>query len=338
MRVYEVPKGNQGIEGLRQGERPDPQPGPYEVLVRVRATSLNYRDKLVLSGGYFGGPVERDLIPLSDGAGEVVATGANVTRFKVGDRVAGTFFQEWVNGCRTTRRMALGAPLDGTLAEYIALHEEGVVAIPPSLSYEEAATLPCAGVTAWNGLMVSGKPVKPGDTVLIMGTGGVAILALQLAKAAGARITITSSSDEKIERAKQLGAADGINYKRHPDWDKEVLRLTDGRGVDHIVENGGPGTLARSIQAVGNGGKIALIGVLAGLSGDTNPHPLMFKNASMHGIGVGDRAMFEQLNRAIEANRIKPVIDKVFPFEEAREAYRYQSSGSLFGKIVVRVG
>jgi len=336
MKVYEIQKGSTGPEGLRRAERPDPQPGPREVLIRIRATSLNYRDHMIVQGKYFA-PVTRDTIPLSDGAGEVVATGANVTRFRPGDRVAGTFFQVWLDGPPSRRNPALGVPLDGALAEYIALDEDGVVAIPPALSFEEAATLPCAGVTAWNALMATGKPVKPGDTVLCLGTGGVSILALQLAKAAGARVLITSSSDEKLQRACGLGASESINYKRFPGWHKEVDRLTGGRGADHIIEIGGAGTLDRSYQAVAFGGKIALIGFLGGAAAENNPVPLMMKGGALHGIGVGSTAMFEQMNRAIELNRIRPAVDTVFPFEEAPEAFHRLASGDFVGKLVIRI-
>ena len=325
------------MQGLRRAERPDPQPEWHQVLIRIRAVSLNYRDHMVVIGQYMGGAVSRDTIPLSDGAGEVVAVGPGVTRFKVGDRVAGTFFQVWVDGPRTKFAPALGVPLDGTLAEYIALNEDGVVAIPPGLSYEEAATLPCAGVTAWSALMVLGRAVKPGDTVLCLGTGGVSVLAMQFAKAAGANVIITSSSDSKLERARQFGAAFGINYKTHPEWDKEVLRLTNGRGVDHVVEVGGVGTLARSYQSIGFGGKIALIGFLGGMTGQQEPYALMMKGGSLHGVGVGSTAMFEEMNRAIAVNGIKPVVDKVFAFDEAAEAFQQFAAGNFFGKVVITI-
>ncbi len=337
MKVYEVQAGATTLNGLRPAERPDPKPEPREVLIRVRATSLNYRDQMVVTGNYFGGAVTRNLIPLSDGAGEVAAVGAGVTRFKTGDRVAGTFFQTWVAGPMTERFPALGSPLDGTLAEYIVLREDGVVAIPNSLSFEEAATLPCAGVTAWNALMVSGQPVKPGETVLCLGTGGVSMAGLLFAKAAGARVIVTSSSDEKIKRACALGASDGVNYKRYPDWQKEVLQLTGGHGADHILENGGAGSLNRSFEASAFGGKVALIGFLAGREGDINPAILMMKCGSMIGIGVGSRAMFEDMNRAIDVNKIKPVVDRIFPFDKAPDAYRCQAAGDFVGKVVITI-
>jgi NADPH:quinone reductase-like Zn-dependent oxidoreductase len=306
------------------------------VLIRIRAASLNYRDHMIVSGQYFT-PVSRPTTPLSDGAGEVAAIGPGVTRFQKGDRVAGAFFQVWFDGPPTRRHPALGIPLDGTLAEYIVLHEDGVVAIPQSLSFEEAATLPCAGVTAWNALMVSGNPLKAGDTVLCLGTGGVSMLALQIAAASGARVIVTSSSDEKLRRAQSLGASDGINYKTHPDWQKEVARLTGGRGVDQIIEIGGAGTLDRSFEAIGFGGKIALIGFLAGQASKLNPVGLMLKGGCLQGIGVGSTAMFEALNRALEINRIKPVVDKVFPFDKAADAFRCLAAGDFVGKIVIAI-
>lgn len=337
MKVFEVQQGATSLDGLRPAERPDPQPGWHEVLIRVRATSLNYRDQMVVTGNYFGGPVPRNLIPLSDAAGEVAGIGPGVTRFKPGDRVAGTFFQTWISGPMTMRHPALGSPLDGTLAEYIVLHEDGVVALPKTLSFEEAATLPCAGVTAWNALMVSGKPLKSGDTVLCLGTGGVSMAGLLFARAAGARVIVTSSSDEKIKRACALGASDGINYKRVPDWQKEVMQLTGGHGADHILENGGAGSLTRSFEATAFGGKVALIGFLAGPGGDINPTILMMKSGSMIGIGVGNREMFEDMNRAIDVNKVKPVVDKVFPFGQAAAAYRCQAAGDFVGKIVITI-
>ena len=338
MKAYVVQQGATDLGGLRQVQRPEPKAGAREVLVRVRATSLNFRDQAILAGRYFGGPVNRDMIPLSDGAGEVVSVGPGVTRFKSGDRVAATFFQVWIDGSPSRPHAALGhTDLDGMLAEYAVFHEDGLVAVPSSLSFEEAATLPCAGVTAWNALMVAGNRVKPGDTVLCMGTGGVSIFALRFAKTAGARVIITSSSDEKIERARTLGAFAGVNYKRHPDWEKQVQELTGGRGVNHVVEVGGVGTLARSFQTLGFGGKVALIGVLAGLTGDANPRGLMLIGGSLHGIFVGNRRMFEDMNAAIEVNQIRPVIDKVFPFEQAADAYRHQQSGNFLGKIVIKL-
>jgi NADPH:quinone reductase-like Zn-dependent oxidoreductase len=334
MKAYEIVKGATSLEGLRRAERPDPKPGPYDVVARMKAAALNYRDHAIITGKYRYN-LDHDTIPLSDGAGEVVAVGANVTRFKPGDRVIPTFFQVWIDGAPPKNRGALGAPLDGTLAELVSLHEDGWVAMPASLSFEEAATLPCAGPTAWNALMNAARRIKPGDTVLSLGTGGVSTFALQFAHAAGARVIVTSSSDEKIARMRKLGASDGVNYKTHPDWEKEVLALTGGKGVDCVVENGGIGTLARSFQCVGWMGKVALIGVLAGPEGQANPHDLMFKSGSLHGIGVGSRASLEQLIRAIEVNGIKPVVDRTFPFDQALEAFRLQASGNFIGKIVI---
>lgn len=338
MKVYEIVKGSTSFDGLRKGERPDPEPGPHQVQVRVRACSLNYRDLAVATGNYFGGTVPKDLVPLSDGAGEVVAVGDGVTRFKVGDRVAATFFQVWIDGPPAFGKWwALGAnPLDGMLAEYVVLHEDGLVGLPEHLSFEEAAALPCAGVTAWHGLFVAGRRVKAGDNVLVIGTGGVSMLAAQFAHAAGARVIATSSSDEKLARAKKLGVSEGINYRTHPDWEKEVMRLTNGHGADIIIESAGAGTLAKSFQSVAFTGKIALIGVLA-REGDTNPHGLMMKGAALQGIFVGNRAMFEEMLRAIEVNRIKPIVDRVFDFNEAREAYDYLAAGRHFGKLVIRI-
>jgi NADPH:quinone reductase-like Zn-dependent oxidoreductase len=337
MKVYEVVKGSTSLEGLRRAERPDPKPGPNEVLVRMRAASLNYRDLAVVTGNYFAGPVQHNTIPLSDGAGEVAAVGPGVESVKVGDRVAATFFQVWTDGARPANMQALGSPMDGVLAEYLVVHQDGLVKLPQSLSFEEGASLACAGVTAWNAVEGVGKPVKPGDTVLTLGTGGVSIFALQFSRAAGARVIVTSSSDEKLDRARKLGASDTVNYKRTPDWPAEVMKLTDGRGADHVIEVGGAGTLSKSFQSLAFGGKVALIGVLAGPQGDTSPHPLMMKGASMHGIFVGSRALFEAMKTAIAVNRIKPVVDKVFPFNDALEAYKLLAAGGHFGKIVIKI-
>lgn len=339
MKAFIIKAGSTSFEGLVQSERPMPTPAAGEILVEMRAASLNFRDLLVPLGRYFGGPVPQDLVPLSDGAGEVVALGAGVSRFKVGDRVCGTFFRNYVDGPPSKAdRPALGSPVDGVLAEYVVFNERDVVHAPSNLSFIEAATLPCAGVTAWHALMAAGRPLKPGDNVLVLGTGGVSLQALQLAKAAGARVFVTSSSDSKLARAKALGASGVINYKTTPEWQDEVMKLTDGHGADCVVEVGGAGTLKRSMQSLAFAGKIGLIGVLSGFEGDTNPHTLMLKGGSLHGIFVGNRSMFEQMNRAIEANDIHPVIDKVFTFSQTAEAFAYMQSQSHFGKVALTIG
>jgi NADPH:quinone reductase-like Zn-dependent oxidoreductase len=326
-----------GIDNLNMTERPEPKPGPYQAVVRMRAWSLNYRDLLVVKGQY-NPKLRFPLIPLSDGAGEVVVVGEGVTRVKAGDRVAGCFMPGWVAGELTEAkaRTSLGGGNDGLLAEYRLFHEDGLVQFPAHLSFEEAATLPCAAVTAWNALISTGG-LKAGDTVLTQGTGGVSLFALQFARLAGARVLITSSSDDKLARAQKLGAADSLNYKSTPEWDKKVRELTSDVGVDHVVELGGAGTLGRSLKAVRTGGHIALIGVLSG-GGEVNPLPILMRNVRVQGIYVGSRDMFEAMNRAIALHQLKPVIDRVFPFAEARAALRHLESAAHFGKIVIRGG
>jgi len=337
MRAYVLPSECTTIEDVRRVERPDPKPRVGQVLVRVRAASFNRRDQAIATGTYFGRASSREIIPLSDGAGEVIAIGDGVTRFKIGDRVVAVFFQTPPNGPPFGARATLGFPLDGMLAEQVLIYEDGLLPIPEGLSYEQAACLPCAAVTAWNALMVAGKPIKSGDVVLVLGTGGVSMSALQFARAAGARVIATSSSDEKLERAKALGASDGVNYKRTPDWHREVLRLTDGRGADCVVEVGGVGTLERSFESVASGGKVALIGVMTGRSAEINPYSLMWKEAALHGIRVGNKEMFKKMNRAIEVSQIKPIVDTIVPFDEAVQGYRQQLANAFVGKIVVSI-
>jgi len=335
MKLYEITEPK-GIDSLKLTERPTPKPGPGEVLVRVRATSLNYRDLALIKGG-LARMMKLPLIPVSDGAGDVVETGPGATTLKKGDRVAAIFTQCWLAGPPTAGMYStsLGGGIDGMLAEYVVLREDGFVRIPDYLTYEEAASLPCAAVTSWNALVTEGH-LKPGDSVLVMGTGGVSIFALQLAKMYGARVIATSSSDAKLKRLKELGASDVINYKMTPEWDKAVLELTGGLGVDHVVDIGGAGTLPRSINAVKTGGIISLIGILSG-AGQIDPMTLLFKNARIQGILVGSREMFEGMNRAMAVNQVHPVIDKVFPFNRAREAYRHLESGTHFGKVCIAI-
>jgi NADPH:quinone reductase-like Zn-dependent oxidoreductase len=326
-----------GPDALRREDLPEPEPRSGEVLVRIRATSLNYRDLLVVKGLY-SRSLPLPLIPLSDGAGEVTEVGPGVTRFKPGDRVAAAFMLSWIEGEASEEKAqsALGGAIDGVLAEARVFPESGLIAIPDHLSFEEAATLPCAAVTAWHALMV-GRGLTPGDTVLVQGTGGVSIFALQFARLAGARVIATSSRDDKLERVRQMGASDGINYKTYPDWDKEVRALTGGHGVDHIVEVGGAGTLGKSFRAVRVGGRISVIGVLSGGGGEVNLSPILMRNVQLQGIYVGSRAMFEAMNRAIALHQLRPVIDRVFEFDQVSEALRYQESGAHLGKVVIRI-
>jgi NADPH:quinone reductase-like Zn-dependent oxidoreductase len=334
MKAYEI-QSNAGIDALTLVDRPEPKPTTGQVLIQVKATSLNYRDLLVIEGAYSSGQ-KYPLIPLSDGAGEVVAVGEGVTRVKIGDRVAGIFFQDWIYGSLTKEKMKsdLGGGIDGMLAEYVVLHQDGLVILPDHLSYAEGATLPCAAVTAWHGLVTKGN-IRSGDSVLLLGTGGVSIFALQFAKIYGARAIVTSSSDEKLARVQQLGADETINYKTTPDWEKQVYQLTNRTGVDHVIEVGGAGTLPKSLQAVRIGGRISLIGVLSGRGNEIDPMPILFKSLTVQGIYVGSREIFEVMNQTIQQHQIKPIIERIFPFTEAREAYHYLKSGAHFGKVVI---
>ena len=338
MKACVIKAGSTSFEGLRLCEREKPTPGPGEILLAIKAAALNFRDLAVPMGLYIGGPVPRDIVALSDGCGEVVAVGEGVTRFNRGDRAAATFFRDCVDKLPDPMRdEALGAiAVDGVLAEYVVVHERDAVHLPDNLNWEEGATLPCAGLTAWNALMAAGRPIQAGDTVLLLGTGGVSMQALLFAKAAGARVIVTSSSDDKLARARSIGADLLINYKTIPDWHEEVMKLTAGRGVDCVVEVGGAGTLGRSMRAICHGGKISLIGVLT-REGDTNPNPLMLRAGNLHGIFVGNRSMFEQMNRAVAVNDLHPVIDRVFAFDETAEAYSYMQGQTHFGKVVIRV-
>ncbi|MBI1917836.1 MAG: NAD(P)-dependent alcohol dehydrogenase [Planctomycetes bacterium] len=335
MRVIELQNGF-GIDNLAPAERPEPKPGFGQVVLKMRAFSLNYRDLLVVKGAY-NPKLRLPLVPLSDGVGEVSALGEGVRRVKVGDRVAGLFMQKWLAGPidEEKAKSSLGGGGTGMLAESVVLHEDGVLRVPEYLGDDEAATLPCAAVTAWHALVAEGA-VKAGDTILTQGTGGVSLFALQFARLLGARVLITSSSDAKLKRALDLGASEGINYKTTPDWDKKVRELTGDVGVDHVVELGGAGTLGRSLKAVRMGGRISLIGVLTG-SGEVNPMPALMKNARLQGIYVGSREMFEAMNRALALHRLRPTVDRVFPFEQAREAFHYLESAAHFGKIALRV-
>jgi len=334
MRLYRLPKA-EAIDDLTLTEAAIPVPQRGQVLLRMHAWSLNYRDLRVATGLYSPGGTPPGLVPLSDGAGEVVAAGPEVRRAKSGDRVCPTFMQGWLGGevIAEARQRSLGGGIDGVLAEYVLVDQEDLVHIPPHLSYEEAATLPCAAVTAWNALY-GGNGLQPGDTVLVLGTGGVSVFAAQFAQAAGARVIATSSSTEKVARLRELGPVDGINYRERPEWQDAVLELTSGRGADHVVEVGGAGTLSRSVAAVRIGGQVALIGVLTG--GQIDPSAIMRRNVTLRGIFVGSREMFEAMNRAISQHDLRPVIDKVFGFAQAQDAYRHLEAASHVGKVVIR--
>ncbi|HSH43724.1 MAG TPA: NAD(P)-dependent alcohol dehydrogenase [Arenicellales bacterium] len=332
MRAWQI-QSTDGIDALACVDRDCGAPGPGEVRVRVRASSVNYRDLATVRD-----PAARNLslplVPNSDAAGEVVAVGSGVDEISVGDRVASCFFQDWEDGpCSpTAMASALGGALDGVLADEVILRARGVVRVPAHLSYEEAATLPCAALTAWNALVGTAR-VKPGDTVLLLGTGGVSVFALQFARLLGVRPIITSSSDDKLARARELGAWETINYTNHPDWDDLVLDMTDGRGVDAVVEVGGAGTLERSIAATRVAGTIALIGVLTG--GQIDPVMIMRKSLRLQGIYVGPRRMFRDMLTAVAFHELRPVIHEVYPFDRAPEAFHAMARAGHFGKLVI---
>jgi NADPH:quinone reductase-like Zn-dependent oxidoreductase len=326
-----------GIDNLEAFEAPIPAPGNNQVVIKVHAASLNYRD-LMMVKGFYNPKMALPRIPCSDGAGEIVEVGAGVTDFKPGDRVAGIFMQRWIDGPPTAakQKAALGGDVDGMLSEYVVLDATGVVHLPDHLSHEEGATLPCAGVTAWNAI-VTAAHTRPGDTVVIQGTGGVSIFALQFARMLGARVLGTSGSDQKLERAKTLGLDAGMNYKEDPNWADWVLAQTDGEGADLIVEVGGAGTFAQSLKAVRVGGTIAQIGVLSQSSEPLQIAPILRKQVHVQGIFVGSRTHFQEMNRAISLNELKPIIDCVFPFADARAAFQRMESASHCGKIVIRM-
>lgn len=335
MHVWQI--SSFGLEKLELTERPIPEPGPGQVLVKIHAISFNYRDLMMVKGLY-NPKLKMPRIPCSDGAGEVVSVGAGVTLWKTGDRVAGIFMQNWIDGAATPEKIkgALGGDVDGTLAEYIVLHEKGLVEVPEHLSYQEAATLPCAAVTAWNALAAA--DLNSGATVLIQGTGGVSLFVLQFARLKGARVLGISSSDEKLERAQELGLDAGLNYNTTPEWDRWAVDESDD-GVDLIVEVGGAGTLPRSLRALRMGGTIAQVGVLSGPApAEPLPVPLILhKQARIHGIYVGSRQDFVEMNKAISLGRLRPVGED-FPWTHAREVLSRMENGGHFGKLVMTVG
>ncbi len=326
-----------GLDHLVRTERAVPALRPGQIRIRMKAVSLNFRDSLMVRGAY--NPKQKlPLIPCSDGVGVVEEIGAGVTRVRVGDRVSPIFAQRWLSGepSHEKLRSTLGGPFDGTLTEEMVLSEEGVVDVPAHLSDEAAATLPCAALTAWNAL-TGYTPVRAGDTVLVQGTGGVSIFALQLAKLSGCRVIASSSSDDKLERVRRLGADETLNYVTQPEWGRAARELTGGVGVDHIVEVGGSGTLAQSLKAIRIGGQISLIGVLAGNQKDLNINPIFMQAVRVQGILVGDRESFEAMNRAIALHRLEPMVDRVFAFDDAPAAFEALAKSQLFGKLCIRV-
>jgi len=337
LKAYEL-QGPGGVDAMALVEKPVPVPGPGQVLVKLKAATINYRDLLTVKGGY-GSRQKFPLIPLSDGAGVVESIGAGVTAFKPGDRVTGSFFEGWLGGEPSEAKMRsnLGGALDGVLCEYRVWPSVALVRTPDHLGDVEAASLPCAGLTAWSAVAKLGD-IRPGQTVLTQGTGGVSIFALQFAKMSGARVIATSSSEAKIEKLRALGADVTINYKTTPEWGKEVRRIT-GHGVDLVVEVGGVGTLNESIRATKIGGTIAFIGVLAGRPDSESRLPLMvMQQQRLQGVTVGSVEDLQAMADAIAANRMKPVVDKVFPFTEAKAAFAHMASGAHFGKVAIAIG
>jgi NADPH:quinone reductase-like Zn-dependent oxidoreductase len=334
MQAFQV-QTDEGIAAIKKVDVHMPEIADDEILVQMKACSLNYRDLLIPIGGYPRNET-RPVIPLSDGAGEVVEVGKSVTTYKPGDRVVGNFFQHWVKGSVNEEGLcsALGGGIDGTLAEYFKLKEHGTVLIPKDLSYQEAATLPCAALTAWHALVTLGN-IKSGDTILLLGTGGVSIFGLQISKAFGANVIITSSSNEKLERAKQLGADHFINYKDNPDWEQSVLEITKGKGVDNVLEVGGAGTFEKSIASAKVYGIVSMIGILSGFDGPAFNLSVALNLLKIHGIYVGSVEMFEKMNSFITQHKIQPIVDKTFKFDDALDAYQYLADAKHFGKVVI---
>jgi len=336
MKLFEI-AGSFGLDRLRCIERPTPKPGPGEVLIRVRAVSLNYRDLLIVQGKY-NPRMKLPRVPLSDGAGEIISVGAEVSSWRPGDRVVIPFMPGWLEGelDRNKAASALGGEIDGMLSEFVVVPANALLCIPEHLSFEQAATLPCAAVTAWNGLFVSGN-LQPGQTLLLQGTGGVSLFGLQFGKLAGATVIMISSSDAKLERARTMGADHVINYRLQPEWEKRVHEITAGRGVDLTLEVGGTGTLSKTLRATCYSGHVGLIGVLSGITGEVEMGHLLHKAITIRGIYVGSRAIFAAMNDVIAQHKLEPVIDRVFSFEESLEAFRHLESARHFGKIVISI-
>lgn len=334
MRAYQVQTAD-GFEQIARVTVPEPECGPDDVRIRLTAASLNYRDFGVADGGYYRNNA-CPVIPLSDGAGVIVEVGAHVSQWQVGQRVSPIFVRDWIDGppSDAALRTCLGGGVDGVLAEFGVFPQSSVVAVPDAFTDVQAATLPCAGVTAWHALVVSGN-LQAGQRVLLLGTGGVSIFALQIAKAMGARVVVTSSSDEKLAQVTSMGADAVVNYRTHPDWHKEVMRLTDGVGVDHVVEVGGPGTLERSLKCTRVGGHVHLIGLLDSPTARVGPMAAVMNLITVRGIYVGSREMHKQLLRFLDEKNISPLIDRRFGFDQAIDAYRYLASGQHMGKVVI---